>query len=113
MAITNMPGSRWYEHALGRSGFAADYEIVPTEIEALESQRHERQQRPVMPARGVQERCAYCPGFDEIGDALGIVEQGKQVRFGQHAAQRFDHLFAASHSEKPIVHYGYAHHREV
>src|SRR5690242_10894456 len=69
----------------------------------LERDRHQRQQRPVHRADGIQKRRGYTMRADQWRNFLRLIKQRENIGFGKQAAKRFQHFFAAAHSQQPVM----------
>ena len=108
-AIAHVARGGGYEHTFRGAGFAADHQVVPTQVEVLESDGHEGEQCTVMPAQGVEEGRCNIALANRGADAFGIVKQGEKVGLGQQAAEGFQHRFPAAHVQQPIMNDGHTH----
>ena len=91
---------------------AGDDEVVTAQIEILERERHERQQRLVAAGGtrdALQEGRGDLVSADFVGDGGGVVDEREYIGVGIKIAQGFDDLFATPHGYKPIMYNRYAH----
>src|ERR1700733_8845885 len=109
VTVTNMSRGGGRQYALGGSRFTADDQIVSAQIELLKSQRHKRKELPVAAAQRIEKRCSDFVPPDLWTDRGGIVKQGENVGVGEEPAKRFQHFFAATPVQQPIVDDGRAH----
>ena len=91
------------DNSFRRPRFAADDDVVSAKVEVLERNRHQREQRPVVAPKRIQERGLHMVRPYRRRNAIGIVEQREDVGIGELAAQRLDYFFTAPHLEKPVM----------
>src|SRR5215510_7921878 len=109
MAIADVASLSGNEDTLRRSRFTADHQIVATQIQVLQCERHERQQQPVVASQRIEKRSLHSMGLHDWASAFRIVEERENVRVREDSAERIDDCFAAAPVQQPIMYDGGAH----
>src|SRR5579884_1216226 len=109
MAIADVARIGARDDTLCRPRFTADDEIVVAEIEILERDGHERKQPAVEAPQRIQTGHVYAVAPNGIGEPGRIAEEGVDVGIREHAAERFQNLFATAHAEQPVMDQSDAH----
>ena len=103
VAVADVAGVGGNQNTLGRPRLAADHQIVSAQIELLERQRHQREQRAVVPPQGVEKRCLDAVAAQFAARAGWVVKQGEDVGFGKHPAECLKHSLAAPAIQQPVM----------
>jgi hypothetical protein len=93
-------------HALRRTGFAADHEIVATQIQLLEGERHEWKVLLIVPTREGQagdKSGRDSPRGELTCDQRRIRHVRIDIRLWKQICDGFENLLAAAPVEQPIV----------
>lgn len=54
-------------------------------------------------SQGLQKRSVDGPALQQGREPVAVREQGEDIGFWKHLAERFQNFFAASHGEQPVV----------
>ncbi len=104
-----MPRAPGHDDGLGGAVARADDQVVGIEIELLDGDREQRQVLPIEPAREGQpldRRSLDGAPLDQRRRRARQVDEGEQVRGGEHLAEDFEGLFAPAHAGEPVVNEG-------
>ena len=105
-AVTEMGRAGRHPHALRERVAVRDHEVVALEPEALDRQREERQELPVVPRRAGQPRQRArvdVERVDPLARAPGYMDQRIEVGRGEHAGELVQDLLAPAKAREPIL----------